>query len=136
VTQTRTIRLDYLPAYILLDWCPVQSVSSITYYDANNSLQTMSASLYEVDVYSEPAIIRASANATWPTTYDRLNAVAVEFVAGYGVASSVPQDAKHAIKLLAAHWYINGEAVGDTLTREVELSYGALRDRLRWCNYA
>lgn len=135
-TQTWTMRLDYMPAYILLDRCPVQSVTSITYYDANNTLQTLSTSVYESDVYSEPALIRPSFGAVWPIVYDRLNAVSVVFVAGYSSLSLVPEEAKQAISMLAAHWYAVGEAVAENLTYDVRLSYDALCDRLKWGDYA
>lgn len=135
-TQTWTLRLDYLPAYMVLDVCPVQSITSITYYDANNAQQTLAASVYESDIYSEPPIIRPAFGQTWPTTYDRLNAVTVTYVAGYLAVSAVPEEAKQAISMLAAHWYEHGEAVGDSVTHDVRLSYDALCDRLKWGDYA
>jgi hypothetical protein len=57
--------------------------------------------------------------------------------AGYGAASAVPDDAKQAILLLASHWVENREAVlSGTISKEIELSYTALTDRLKWGNYA
>lgn len=136
-SQTRTIRMDYLPAYIVLDRCPVQSITSITYYDSANALQTLSASVYESDLYAEPAIIRPAFGQTWPTTYDRINAVSVAFVAGYASLSLIPETAKQAIRMLAAHWYESAESVLiGTISKEIELSYSALCDRLKWGDYA
>jgi uncharacterized phiE125 gp8 family phage protein len=136
-TQTRVLYLDYLPAYISLDVAPIQSITSITYYDSLNVQQTLVSTAYEYDLYAEPAIIRPAFGQTWPTTYDRLSAVAVTYVAGYGLASAVPQDAKHAIRMLAASWLENSESVlTGTISKEIEFSYSALRDRLMWSNYA
>jgi hypothetical protein len=58
-------------------------------------------------------------------------------VCGYGAASAVPEDAKQAVRLLAAHWYENAEAtVVGTISKELELSYTALVARLKWGDYA
>ncbi len=134
--QTWTMRLDWMPSHIVLDVAPVQSITSITYYDGNNTLQTLSTSLYESDLYAEPALIRPSFGSTWPVVYDRLNAVSVVFVCGYTAASEVPEEAKQAIKMLAGHWYRTGEAVADNITHDVRLSYDALCSRLQWGAYA
>jgi uncharacterized phiE125 gp8 family phage protein len=136
-TQTVILSLDYLPSYIVPDILPIQSISGITYYDGNNALQTLAASTYEADLYAEPVIIRPAFGQTWPTTYDRFGAVLVTMVAGYGAASAVPEDAKQAILLLASHWVENRESVlTGTISKEIELSYTALTDRLKWGNYA
>ena len=136
-TQTVILSLDYLPSYLVPDILPIQSISGITYYDANNTLQTLAAATYEADLYAEPILIRPAFGQTWPTTYDRFGAVLVTMVAGYGAASAVPEDAKQAILLLASHWVENREAVlTGTISKEIELSYTALTDRLKWGNYA
>ena len=136
-TKTRILYLDYLPSWIVLDVAPVQSIVSITYYDSLNVQQTLAGATYESDIYAEPALIRPAFGQTWPTTYDRLSAVAVTYTSGYGAASAVPEDAKQAIRLLAAHWLENAEAsITGTISKEIEFSYSALCDRLRWGNYA
>lgn len=136
-TKTRILYLDYLPSWIVLDVAPIQAIVSITYYDSLNVLQTLASTTYESDIYTEPALIRPAFGQTWPTTYDRLSAVAVTYTSGYGGASAVPEDAKQAIRMLAAHWLENAEAsITGTISKEIEFSYSALCDRLRWGNYA
>lgn len=136
-TQTRILTLDYLPSWIVLDVAPIQAIVSITYYDSLNAQQTLASTTYESDIYAEPALIRPAFGQTWPTTYDRLSAVSVTYTAGYGAASAVPEDAKQAIRLLAAHWLENAEAsISGTISKEIEFSYSALRDRLKWGGYA
>lgn len=136
-TQTVVMSLDYLPAMIALPVAPVQSITGITYYDSLNVQQTLAATEYEYDIYSEPALIRPAYGKSWPTTYERFNAIQITAVVGYGAASAVPQDAKQAVRLLAAHWYENAEAtVVGTISKELELSYTALVARLKWGDYA
>jgi uncharacterized phiE125 gp8 family phage protein len=81
--QTWDYSLDGFPYVIKLPFGPVSSVMSITYYDASNALQTLSASVYDADVRSLVAKISQADGYSWPDTYDRYNAVTVRFVAGY-----------------------------------------------------
>jgi len=91
---------------------PASSITSIKYYDSNNAQQTLSSSYYDTDFDNEPGRVEEAYGYTWPTVYDRMNAVEVIFVAGYGAAaSSVPDAIKTAIKMLAAHMYEHREAV-------------------------
>ena len=136
-SQTVVVSMDFLPTYIVLPVAPVQSITSITYYDSLNVQQTLASTEYESDLYAEPALIRPAFGKTWPTTYERFNAVELTAVVGYGAASAVPEDAKQAIRMLAAHWYENAETViVGTISKEIDLSYAALAGRLKWGDYA
>lgn len=136
-TQTVVAYYDFIPAYIVLPVAPVQSITSIVYYDSLNTQQTLASTEYESDLYAEPSLIRPAYGKAWPTTYERFNAVAVTVVCGYGAASAVPEDAKQAIRLLAAHWYENAEAtITGTISKELEFAYTALVARLKWGDYA
>lgn len=86
ITQTRQIKLDCFPVHFIdLMYAPVQSVA-ITYYDDSDSITTLPTADYYVDLSSHiPRLMPADA---WPGSYDRLNAVTVEYVAGYGDAST------------------------------------------------
>jgi hypothetical protein len=102
-----------------------------------NVQQTLASTEYESDLYAEPALIRPAFGKTWPTTYERFNAVELTAVVGYGAASAVPEDAKQAIRMLAAHWYEHSETViVGTISKEIDLSYAALAGRLKWGDYA
>jgi uncharacterized phiE125 gp8 family phage protein len=110
VTATWRLSLDCFPAVIRLPISPVQSVSSIQYLDANEVLQTLSASVYVVDTDRKPARIAPAYGEVWPTTLPQINAVKVTFVAGYGTPAAVPESIKEALKLMIGHWYENREA--------------------------
>lgn len=62
---------------------PLLSVQSVTYYDINNALQTLSASLYDVQEWHEPGRVIQPINAVWPATYYRDDAVRIDYTAGY-----------------------------------------------------
>ena len=117
ITQTWKMYLDDFPAngdVILIPYPPLQSITSIKYYDTSNEQQTWSNTEYELDIYSEPARVAEVYGYTWPSVYDKLNAVEIIFIAGYGDdATDVPWTVKQAILMLIGHYYENREATTD-----------------------
>jgi uncharacterized phiE125 gp8 family phage protein len=107
ITQTRVMRLDYFPSCyeIHLDHGRLLTVTSVEYYaDSTDVLTTLSSSDYWVDTHSE--IPRITVKTSWPSTYDRPNAVVITYTAGYGAtASTVPGALVQAVKELVAHMY-------------------------------
>lgn len=108
---------------------PLQSVTSVTYYDTDNALQTFASSNYIVDTSMEPGTIRLLEGVSWPDTYARPSAVIVRAVVGYGVAADVPAQYKHAMNLLVGHWYANREGVvTGTVSTRVQDTVDALME--------
>jgi uncharacterized phiE125 gp8 family phage protein len=81
--------------YITLKKAPLVSVESVKYYDENNELQTMSADDYQVDTTRCPGRIRFIGDI--PSVYDIVNAVQIQYVAGYGSADDSPDEQRTAI---------------------------------------
>ena len=109
-TQTWDLVLDEFPCEgIRIPLPPMQSVTYLRYVSPDTGLETDLTVNTDclVDVYSEPGWIMPGANG-WPAIMDTINAVRVRFVAGY---ETVPPAIKHAVKLLAAHYYENRESV-------------------------
>lgn len=93
---------------------PLQSITSIQYVDTDGATQTLDPTLYIVDTVSEPGRIAPAFNQIWPITRAQINAVTITFVAGYGAtAGSVPATTRHAVRMLASHYYEHREAVSD-----------------------
>lgn len=113
ITQTWRLLLDEFPHSdtIHIPMPPLQTVNSITYYDATGALQNLPATDYHVDSESLQGRVVLTQGKCWPATQPRPNAVTIEFVVGYGDATAVPQAIKHAILMLVAHWYEHREAV-------------------------
>lgn len=119
ITQTVTAKIDSFPkCYIMeLPRPPLQSVDSITYTDTTGQEQALTD--YIVDTSAEPARITPLYSEVWPNTQAVINAVTVEYVAGYGDAEDVPDVIKQAILLLAGHLYCNREQVSQLRLQEV-----------------
>lgn len=105
---------------------PVASITSITYYDADNVQQTLLADVYELLNDELGAYVALKANQNWPATYSRSAAVSITYIAG-DVAAEVPASIKAAINLLVSHWNENREAVlTGTIATELPLGVAAI----------
>lgn len=110
INQTWTLGLDCFwgSSVLYLPRPPLSSVTSITYVDTDGNSQTVAASTYSVDTTHEPGRVWLAYGQTWPTPRAERNAVTVTYVAGYGAAaSSVPETARIAIKMMVSDMYEN-----------------------------
>lgn len=89
-----------------LPLAPLVSITSVTYYDADNALQTLSAATYTSYTDARGPVIALNYGQTWPAVYPRPNAVSVTFVAGYGAAATdVPSRIRNAIRIHVEQMY-------------------------------
>ena len=128
VTKTalmqRTVNwnLDYFPCFTMeFPVSPVQSVTFVKYkHPTTGVLTTLDSSEYLTDTISMPARIQPAYGKVWPTTREELNAVKIEFVAGYSNAKDVPFNIRQAMLMMISHWYENRETtVSGTIMQEV-----------------
>ena len=114
ITQTWDLWMDAFPDddELKLPKPPLQSITSIKYYDVNNVEATMSSSDYFVDMKSTPGRVGLASGKSWPGTALRdLSGVVIRFVAGYGsLNTDVPRNQRLAMMLLIGHYYENREA--------------------------
>lgn len=101
---------------------PLQSITSITYYDTANASQTFSSSNYTTLLDArQGGRVHLVYGQSWPAVYSRPNAVTIRFVAGYGAASAVPYSVKQAMRMLCHHWHY---------TRDPVLTTGAVSSKI------
>jgi uncharacterized phiE125 gp8 family phage protein len=100
---------------------PLQSVTSIEYFDRDGAPQTVSPTLYRVINRGQmPGTVELVEGASWPETEARDDAVTVTYVAGYPGSGSpqdlragVPQQLKSAIRMHVRR-YFNANAPEDS----------------------
>lgn len=127
ITQTLELRLDKFPCRLIeLPRPPSISVTSIKYVDSAGDTQTLDASKYTTDFNSYVARIVPAFNQIWPTTRQVIDAVTIEYVAGYGDADAVPETIKQAILLLIGVWYENRVPISEATTSEIPFAVTAL----------
>jgi uncharacterized phiE125 gp8 family phage protein len=109
VTQTWELTMDEFPDLPLkLPKPPLQSVVSIKYTDQNGAETVFDPSNYLVDPVSEPGRIAFAYGKSWPSvTLQPVNGVKIQFVAGYGAASAVPENVKQAMMIFVANRFEN-----------------------------
>lgn len=123
ISQTWAMQFDKSELNLLV-WnvnkAPLISFSSVTYYDADNTLQTLSATQYETDIYGSPARFRLK---SVPNVYDRMNALQLNFVCGYANAAAVPTPIKQAMYMIIGHLYENRQTIiTGTQVNEIPMS--------------
>lgn len=92
---------------------PVKSLTSITYFDSSNVSQTLDVDDFQLIQSGMQAYIVPDDGTDWPDMFDRVDALTVEVVAGFGTVASglVPPTIKQAILVLVCHWFENRETV-------------------------
>ena len=113
---------------------------TISYVDTGGTAQTLTWSQsgtqqFRLDRDHVPALVYPLYLEVWPSVRLDDKSVQITYLAGYGGAANVPTPAKHAIKMLVGHWYLNREAVGNA-GQNVPLGVPALLEPLKWKQYA
>lgn len=132
IHQTWKYYVDDFPVtdYIELPYSPLVSVTSLAIKTSTGGSATMGSTRYGADTVSDPPKVYLEYGDSWPSTslYDN-NPVRVEAVYGYSSGSTgIPNQLKHAAKLLISDWYENRESyiVGRSISKETPNSIKAL----------
>ena len=134
LTQTWKMTLDqfydrmYLPRA-----APLQSITSIQYYDGTGSLQTLATSVYDFDDTSRPACIVLKRNQVWPALdWIRFTPrVIVTYVIGWTAPSLVPERIKQGIRLYVAAMDCDREG-GQDFADGVKAAEACWTDWVKW----
>ncbi len=135
ITQSWATWVCNSPGVVTLPVGPFQSLTSVEYYDTNNTLQTATLSDYETRLSGDFVTVRPKSGFSWPGAYSRDDAIKITYVAGFGdAAADVPQSIRQAILLLIGHWYENRMAVSEASLKEVPKAVDALIgiERVGW----
>jgi uncharacterized phiE125 gp8 family phage protein len=104
LTQTVTVNYDQLLGQIVgMPLRPIQSVTSVEYYDSSDNQQTLSTDVYDVDL--QRRALRLRTNESWPTLAVRWDAVTVTYVVGYTSRQQIPAIAKQAMLLMVGYYF-------------------------------
>ncbi len=129
ITQTWDLLFDdWPPSPFKIPLPPLQKINSIKYIDSAKLSHTVAPADYEYDIYSLKGRVSLVPQKTWPAvTLQALNAIEVNFDAGYGAAgANVPERIRTAIMLLAGNYYEHREATDIKVLHEIKLGVHAL----------
>lgn len=122
----QTIEIQYLDTSLTL-----QSI-----YEAAPNLQSTGAQ-FLANRSASPAIITPNMNGYWPAVGPLRSAITIRWWAGYGDSpQAIPRGIRNAILALAAHWYLNREAVSGGSFNRVPMLVDELLAIHSWGSYA
>jgi len=102
-TQTWDIFHDTFSDYEI-PFGQLQSVTTVKYYDSDDSLQTLASTVYDVDTNTDPGRITLAYGQSWPSVYNKPNAIEIRIICGYAAA---PEAIKSAVKINVEMLYGN-----------------------------
>jgi uncharacterized phiE125 gp8 family phage protein len=135
LTQTWQLALDWWYEEIWLPRAaPLQSVTSIQYYDTAGVQQTLAASVYDVDSICRPARIVRKPGQTWPALQAaRLTPrITVTYVVGWTGASLVPERIKQGIRAYVAYLDADREGMDQDAEKARMTAEYCWNDRVNW----
>jgi uncharacterized phiE125 gp8 family phage protein len=104
--------LDGFPTgRIELQYPNLLAVTSVKHFDLTGTEQTLQTQSYLVDSFSQPGTIAPAPGTQWPTAQDRINAVSIEYTAGWATPQEVPAAIRMWIALRAATLYEHREMI-------------------------
>lgn len=104
----------------------VLSVQSVTYYDADDELQTLTG--WNLDTAEVPAVVYLPDEDYPALSTKRRRPAYVEFTCGWANSGTVPAAVKVAILLMAGHYYRFREALTDAPAKELPYGFRAVCD--------
>jgi uncharacterized phiE125 gp8 family phage protein len=115
ITQTHDLVMDAPPCggLLFLPKPPLQSVTSVTTYDADDAATVLAGSSYIVNAAATPGRLTVKSTVSWPThTLRDAKGLIVQFVCGYGAAGEdVPEPLRQAMLLLIGGFFEHREHV-------------------------
>lgn len=118
ITQQWEMAFDGLPGTVDVELRrgPLQSVQSVKSYSLADVETVFDSGLYTVDLFSSRLWLKEG--ASWPSDTREFRSLVIAYTSGYGAAgSSVPEEIRQAIMMLAGFLYENREALlPDALT--------------------
>ncbi len=108
INQDWKVYYDCWKHEMLIPFGKLNTVASVKYYDLDGAQQTLTASNYYWTVTTtDPGRIVRKYDASYPELqYGRPDAIEIAFNAGYGAAAAaIPDDIKHACKLLVGNYF-------------------------------
>lgn len=122
VSRTITETFSGFGSYLPLRYRPVTALGDVTYTDSEGDEATYEAGVLKT--FSYPAKVYPPFGGVFPTLGTD-GGITVEYTAGYG-AGAVPDDLKHAMRLLIGHWYMHRSGVAADDVQEVPLAVKSL----------
>jgi uncharacterized phiE125 gp8 family phage protein len=134
---TQTWKL-ILPAFADSIWlpmaAPLQSVTSVKYYDTAGAQQTLSTTVYDVDTTSRPGRIVRKPLQTWPSVQsDRLaTRIEITYVVGWTAKELIPERIRQGLRLHVGYLDCDREGLDEYGEQARKAAEACWSDRVYW----
>jgi uncharacterized phiE125 gp8 family phage protein len=135
LTQTWKLLLDDFAHIIQLPMAaPLASVTSVKYYDADGTLQTLATSVYDTDTVSRPGRVVLKPNQSWPSLQSsKLNGrVEIVYVVGWTTADLVPERIKQGIRQFVTYLDLDRDGMEARALEARQAAERCWADRITW----
>jgi uncharacterized phiE125 gp8 family phage protein len=134
-TQTWQLTLDGFADCVWLPMAaPLQSVTSVRYYDADGTLQTLASTFYTADLVSRPGRLTRAANQLWPSVQpDRLTGrIVITYVVGWATVEAIPERIKQGIRLYLGYLDADRDGLEPNAAQALRMAEACWDDRVTW----
>lgn len=135
MTQTWKLTLSAFEDVMWLPMAaPLQSVTTVKYYNTDGTLTTLSSTYYTVDTVSRPGAVTRAPGQAWPSVQsDRLSgAVEITYVVGWADADSVPERIKQGIRGYVAYLNYDREGLEERAELALKAAESCWSDVVYW----
>jgi len=135
LTQTWKLQLDWFPTEIPLPMAaPLQTVTSVKYYDENGTQQTLATTYYGTDTVSRPGKVVLKPDQSWPGVQsDRRNGrVEIVYVVGFTDPVLVPERIKQGIRQYVAYLDLDRDGLEIQAAQARQAAERCWSDRVVW----
>lgn len=135
LTQSWTLALSAFADVMPLPMAaPLQSVTSVKYYDVNGTQQTLAASNYTVDLFSRPGRVALAANQVWPTLQSlrKVNKVEIQYVVGWTSRDLIPESIRQGMRIYIGALDADRDGLDPNTAHALEVAKMFWTDRVFW----
>lgn len=135
MTQTWKVLFDAFADIMPLPMAaPLQSVTSVKYYDVNGAQQTLATSVYDTDTVSRPGRVVLKVDQSWPSTQTlrKNGTVEIVYVVGWPSPDLVPERIKQGIRQYMTYLDLNRDGTDATALAAKQAAERCWDDRISW----
>jgi uncharacterized phiE125 gp8 family phage protein len=135
LTQTWKVLFDWFANEMPLPMAaPLQSVTSVKYYDETGTQQTLATTYYDTDTVTRPGQVVLKAGQNWPSVQaERRNGrVEIIYVVGWTSADSVPERIKQGIRQYVAYLDLDRDGLEPQALAARQAAERCWSDRVAW----
>lgn len=113
---------------------PLQSITSVKYYDAGGTLLTLATSVYDTDLVARPGQIVLKPNQAWPTLHEERLSWRIEiiYVVGWNDVAKIPESIKQGIRMYVTYLDLDRDGMDDRALAAKDAAERCWADRIYW----